>query len=426
MRVKHVINSVSKNKFLQILSANGIVTLLKTAIALVSNKIIAVYIGPSGVALVGQMNNFLSIVMLSSSGGFNQGITKYISEYKANEKVIAKYVTTALVATTILSLLSGIIMLFISKTISIAIFSNVKYYSIFVVFAFTLILYNWNNLFIAIINGFQNYKLYFKVNLSTTVVGALLSIFLVIFFDEFGALLSIVLSQSIVFIFTFLVLKNQFWFKQIALKLYDNKTLKTLLKFSLVTILGAILWPIVKIYIRTIVINNISAYEAGLWEATLKLNDYVVNIAMGSIAVYVLPRLSEVTDKIILKKEILNVYKIIIPITLLGFAGMYLFREQVFLILYSKEFIKASDYLLLQMIGSFFWMCKIIPMNLMLSKSKTFMYLGLELFFCGVYFIIANVLIPYYGVQGIQMSFLIYNLLYLVVSLYIMYKYFLS
>ena len=53
-------------------------------------------IGPAGVALVGQLNNFASIAMAVSSGGINSGIIKYVAEYKDNENRIRLLLSTAL------------------------------------------------------------------------------------------------------------------------------------------------------------------------------------------------------------------------------------------------------------------------------------------------------------------------------------------
>ena len=48
---------------------------------IVINKIIAIYIGPSGIALIGQFQNFLGIITTIGNGAINSGVTKYVAEY---------------------------------------------------------------------------------------------------------------------------------------------------------------------------------------------------------------------------------------------------------------------------------------------------------------------------------------------------------
>ena len=55
-------------------------TVVKMLTGLISVKVVASIIGPSGVALVGQLNNFATIAMSLASGGINNGITKYVAE----------------------------------------------------------------------------------------------------------------------------------------------------------------------------------------------------------------------------------------------------------------------------------------------------------------------------------------------------------
>ena len=48
-------------------------------------KIIAIYVGPSGLAFIGQFQNFLSILMSFATGAINSGVVKYTAEYRDDE-----------------------------------------------------------------------------------------------------------------------------------------------------------------------------------------------------------------------------------------------------------------------------------------------------------------------------------------------------
>ena len=81
-KAKSFISRVLKADIVKVFSLTSISTLVKMCTGLVSVKIVASIIGPAGVALVGQLNNFSTIALSLATGGINSGIPKYIAEYK--------------------------------------------------------------------------------------------------------------------------------------------------------------------------------------------------------------------------------------------------------------------------------------------------------------------------------------------------------
>ncbi len=196
-----------------------------------------------------------------------------------------------------------------------------------------------------------------------------------------------------------------------------------LLKYTSITLLGTVIWPLVSIVIRTYVINNISAREAGLWQAARYIDHYIVNIATGSFSVYLLPKLASVTDARHLRQELKSIYKVIIPISLAGFLLVFIFRDFIIILLYSQEFLRSSQYLILQMIGSFFWLCKSPLMNFMLAKGMVKTFVVNEMIFAIFVIVLSIILIPKYEIQGIQFTYALQSLLYLIVSIILIRKY---
>lgn len=60
---------------------NGIAVVVKMLTLLGINKILALYVGPSGYAALGQLQNALTMIITLSSGAVNTGVTKYTAEY---------------------------------------------------------------------------------------------------------------------------------------------------------------------------------------------------------------------------------------------------------------------------------------------------------------------------------------------------------
>ena len=75
---------------------NGIATIIKIGTGLIINKIVAVYLGPAGVALIGQFANFTGMSNSIAGMGIGTGITKYIAEYHDDIVARKKILSTGL------------------------------------------------------------------------------------------------------------------------------------------------------------------------------------------------------------------------------------------------------------------------------------------------------------------------------------------
>jgi O-antigen/teichoic acid export membrane protein len=206
-----IINLVRRsfqNTFLKVTGANGLISVAKAFLVIISNKVLAIVIGATGIAMIGQLQNFTTIITQISNGGFNQGLTKYIAENRDNKNEVKEFVGTAFRISFLLTSVTALFIILLSGFLSSRIFDTLEYNSILIIFAFTLFFYNLNSLILSIINGFQEYRKYFKINITTTVVGFVLTIGLVLLLKEYGALLAIVLSQSIVSIFAYFLYKK--------------------------------------------------------------------------------------------------------------------------------------------------------------------------------------------------------------------------
>ena len=129
---------------------NGVAVLIKTATMFVLNKILAVYVGPAGYATIGQFQNFIQMVTTFAGSAINTAVIKYTAEYHENEQKQISIWRAAGSLVVIFSLFFSIIILIFQKQLSLYIFQTVEYQSVFVWFAFFLVLFNLNALFLAI------------------------------------------------------------------------------------------------------------------------------------------------------------------------------------------------------------------------------------------------------------------------------------
>ncbi len=121
-------------------------------------KIIALLVGPAGIALLGQLNNFVSIILSFAGGGINNGITKYTSQYRDNPDRLSRYLSVGLRLTVISGSTIGILLILLAIPLSSVILLNPDYAVVFRIFGFTLLLYAANNFILSVINGFKEFR----------------------------------------------------------------------------------------------------------------------------------------------------------------------------------------------------------------------------------------------------------------------------
>ena len=63
---------------------SGIISLIRISSGFVANKVVAIYTGTVGVALLGAFSNLISIVLTFANGAINTGVVKYTAEYEGN------------------------------------------------------------------------------------------------------------------------------------------------------------------------------------------------------------------------------------------------------------------------------------------------------------------------------------------------------
>src|SRR5665213_227992 len=129
---------------------NAIATMIKMLTGFVSVKVVAAIIGPVGVALLGQLNNFVQILLSVSNGGINSGITKYTAEYADSEKDYILYLGTGFWITVVLSVVTSLVLVFGAGYFSVSILHDIQYKPVFYIFGGTLLFYALNALLISV------------------------------------------------------------------------------------------------------------------------------------------------------------------------------------------------------------------------------------------------------------------------------------
>jgi O-antigen/teichoic acid export membrane protein len=387
---------------------SAITTFIRIASGFIANKIVAMFTGPAGVAIIGQFTNFVTIILTVSNGAINTGVVKYTAEYDENEVKLKKLLSTALKISIGCSLLFGICLLLFAHNFSDYILKTTIYENAIRVLGLTIIFYSLNSLLISILNGKRQIKQYTIVNTIGSIIGLLFTVVLVYFYKTEGALYSIVLSQSVIFFVTvFFVIKSSWFSWEYFRQSFDTDIAKKLGGFSMMALVSVFTAPVVQILLRNMVISKVNLEAAGYWQGMMKVSDGYLLLITTALSTYYLPKLSSLkTDKEI-RDEMFYSYKIILPTVFLGCLMIYFLRFFIIKLLYTDSFVEMEQLFVYQLIGDFFKIAAWLIAYLMLAKAMTKLFIITEILFSIIYLVLGHVCVDLFGLIGVTIAFAI-------------------
>ena len=400
----------------------AISTIIKLIAGFVINKVIAIYVGPSGLAVVGQLQNFMSIVTTFSNGAITNGIVKYIAEYQTIEQK-QKIFSSSIVISLVCSLIISIFLFGFSDYLSELILKDIQYSSVFIVFGVTVFLFALNTVLMSILNGQKEIKKYILVNIVGSIFSLFFTSFLIIQLNLMGALYALVTNQSVIFFVTLAFVIKSNWFKLEYFKQgLDKESFSKLSKYSLMAITSALTVPVSHLIIREYIGKNLGWDSAGYWQGVWYISTLYLMLVTTTLSVYYLPRLSEIQDNIELKKEIFNGYKIILPIVILVSFMIFFLREYLIYIAFSEKFMPMMELFAWQLIGDVIKIASWLLGYLLVAKAMTKIFIYTEIGFSVLFVVFSVIFVDIFGLVGITYAYSLNYFLHLIMMIFIFRK----
>ncbi|KAA8705841.1 O-antigen translocase [Pseudomonas proteolytica] len=392
---------------------NGIAVAIKMLTLLGLNKLLAVYVGPGGYAAIGQFQNVVQMLTTFASGAINNGVTKYTAEYSGDEyRLHALWRTSGtivLVGATIASLLIALL----SKELALWVLGDAEFSGVFLCFAATLIFFSFNTLLLAVLNGRKEIVLYVFANIGGSLFSLIVTSIMAIYFGLYGALVALAVYQSLSFLVTVVLCRKTVWFKVgLFFGAVDRAVALRLAKFTAMALTSAICMPISTILIRNDIVSMLGWDAAGYWEAMLRLSAAYLLLVTTTLAVYYLPRLSELRTAKELIFEIKQGYKIILPVAVLAGVAMYVARDLIIFLLFTTDFSPVRELFAWQMVGDTLKIGSWILAYLLLGKAMYKTYIVTEIVFSASYVLFAWFFVRQVGLEGVVMAYALNYALY--------------
>ena len=409
------------NLVLKITSLNSLVVGIRLLVSLLVQNLLAQYTGQAGIAKVGQIRNLSNILSSLSSFGVFNGVVKYVSEYKNNEKGLIKLFSTVFVISSLATIILSFLIFIYAKALSFWLFFNVDYYLIFRILSVVVPFIAMNRIFNGIISGISAYKVHAKIELIWYTLASFLLLLSLYFYNIEGVLVAIAITPTIQFlVLTFIfgkTLNDYIKFSQLS---FRSPMLKVLLGFSLISFVATVCSNFVEINFRNLISDKISENEAGLWTAMSSISKIYMQFLITIFSIYILPKYTKIHFSDVLKKEIKTIYKTLLPLVIIGMLMVYFCREILIITIYNYDFLGMAILFKWQLLADLVRFSANILSFKFLAKNQVKYFVSTQLIGLITYYVFGQLLIKHLFVEGLVIALLLSNLLYFVIVLFIM------
>lgn len=409
------IKKIIQQPLFKITSLNSIHILLKLVFGFITSKALAIFVGATGMAFVGNFRAFLSVIENFSLLGIQNAIVKYVSEYQNDKPKLKSVLSTFGLLLLASSILIGLGLILCSNYLSNQIFNhsaNTLFIGLILGVLFPLFVFS--TFCISIVNGFQQYKNVIYIQIISSSIALVFSVLLIYYYNIFGALVSLVLAPIFVFFVSLFYLKNIISFSDVfSFKSFDFSVVKNLSEYVLMAIVSGVIGSFVLLEIRTDVIEITGLKNAGIYEGLQRISSYYLLFISSIMAIYFYPKLAEINSN---TKEIVVKYlKTIIPIFAIGLALIYLLRKFIIQVLFSAEFETMESLFLWQLVGDLLKATSLIFGTILLAKKLTKVFIITEIVSLLIMYFSTNWMLHAVGIDGIVIAHTFTYFMYLLV-----------
>ncbi|WP_410880513.1 O-antigen translocase [Myroides sp. DW712] len=391
-----------------LLNTIGIVVRLVTA--LFSAKIVALFVGASGMAYMGNLRNTLASLEAFSSFGLTNGIVQYVASHRKDKEKIEQFVTT------LLRFMLGILLV-----ISLCLFfgrTQLDYYlfqggfsmpQLFICLAFAFPLQVLNGIWIAFLTGLAQFKKVIYLNMIGNISGLGLTFYLVYTQGLSGALYAMILSPVLLFFISL------FWVKQmLQLKWqpFDFYLIKPLFSYAVMALFSAVVSPLCMLWIRKLLMHETGVELAGIWEGIQRISGIYMLFITTLAFTYFLPKLAQ-TQLYQEKMKVIRLYVFwVLPLFALGLLLVFFTRSWIIPLVFDDTFLPMIDVIHWQLVGDFMKGAALICGLLFYTERLLWPYLLCETLFFSCYYGFTFVLMKHFGVEAATLGYTLAYILY--------------
>lgn len=395
-------------KLLGITVMSGVMTLVKIGIGFIIAKLIAIYTGPAGMALLGQLQSLVTGVNGIANAPTGTGIVKYTAENHESYEKCSPWWRASTYYIFLITLCFTPVLVIFSKDIANWVFHDTQYQWVVIITFVTMPITSFGTAIISVLNGLQNFRFYILTGILSALISGMLISIMIVCWGIKGALVAASMQYVLIGLGAFILNCRQAWMKfSFWVGRTNSRANKNILEYVLMTAVSSVVIPIALIFIRNCIVLHVGWDSAGQWQAVWKISEVYLGVLTMALSVYYLPKLTSLHSVEEIKKEINSVVLFVLPVIILAALCVYLARDYIIVILFTPDFMAARDLFAIQLVGDVIKVISWLYAYPMLAKKATKYFIGTEIFFGFTWVLLSLFFIDRNGVSGANIAYAI-------------------
>ncbi|ENV5979047.1 TPA: O-antigen translocase [Vibrio parahaemolyticus] len=387
----------------------GLLTLLKMAMGFVIAKVVAIYTGPTGMAMLGQVQSMVGSLNGIINAPAGSGIVRFTAEHKDNGfSACTPWWRASLEWIIIISAVAIPLGLLLADDVAIWLFQDQRLAWVVMITVCVLPVSAIGTLCNSVINGQQLYRRYVCLGMLSVLLSGCVMVAMIAMYGIEGALLAAVLQSALIGLVMLIANLRQPWLRiSYWWGKTDKKARKAIGGYMLMAITSALTMPVSLILIRSILIDQVGWDATGQWQAVWKISEVYLGVITMALGTYYLPRLSSLKSLDSIVSEINKTTQIVIPIVVLMALGVFLLRDVAISLLFTEAFRSARELFALQLTGDVVKIASWLYAYPMLSRGATKWYVTTEILFALLFIACSYLFVIQMGLKGAQVAYLV-------------------
>lgn len=378
-------------------------------------KLFAILLGPSGIAVLGNMKSVMQILISSASFGMQRGIIRFTSEFREQRHAFQKLLGTLHIIYGSIALVIAVVLFFLSDYLANVILQDDKYAWLFQILAIIVPFQGFHVLYFSILQGLDNYKKVVWVELVMIFCNLIFVGLSTFKFGLTGALFSVACMPVFYFFISVVFLKSDIPNFKIA---WSSSTAKNLFLYALMTLFSGIAFPLLFILIRNHISSVLGIDEVGYWEAVNQFSFFYFILLNSVMLMYVLPKITAQTDNVFYRSQVVEYVKKIMPLFAVFLIVLFLLRKYAILVLLSPEFTSIETLFGWQLLGDFFRAMTLIFSIYFHARRLAIPYITIDALLIVLLFTLTTVFVDSYGLIGAVKAHFISYFIYFIVTVF--------
>ncbi|MFB2679532.1 O-antigen translocase [Shewanella mangrovisoli] len=403
-------------RLLKVTAMTALLTLLRMVMGFVIAKVVAIYTGPTGLAMLGQVQSLVGSLNGIINAPVGSGVVRYTAENKEQGfEACGPWWRAALQWVLIISAIAIPVGLLLAKPIASSLFKDTSLAWVVMVTVCVLPFAAIGTLCNSVINGQQFYRRYVGLGMLSVLMSGCVMLGMIAWQNIEGALLAASVQAALIGVVMLFANLRQPWFKlRYWWGTVEPKARKDIGGYMLMALTSALTVPISLILVRNILIDQVGWDATGQWQAVYKISEVYLGVITMAFGTYYLPRLASLSGVDAIVGEIHKTARVIIPIVATIALGVYLLRDVAISLLFTEEFRSARELFAIQLSGDVIKIASWLYAYPMLSRRATSWFVYTEISFSILFVCLTYFFVPEIGIHGVVIAYLINYLLYFI------------